>query len=157
MSFARDGTRIAFSRRSGEPDDWLLKIANSDGSGVRPVIRADDDSSHGTGVLPLWSPTGGHLAYLVPAPDDTGNVHLKIVDIATGTARTLVAGFSYAFWPPHSWSRDGDRILFSKEGVPATQLGPTGSLWSVDAEGGDATLLVEGATSGEWQPASPGQ
>jgi hypothetical protein len=100
------------------------------------------------------SPNGEQLAYFVWAPGDEDKVDLKVVDIETGTDRTLAAGWQYAVWPPHSWSRDGDRILFSRRSGLTTQDGPAlGGLWTVGVEGGEPTLLVEGATQGQWQPA----
>ncbi len=138
--FTRDGTRMAFS---GEED--RLFVANADGSDPRSV---------GWGFLPIWSPSGEQLAYLVWLPGDENRIDLKVVDVATGAARTLVADWQYAAWPPHSWSPDGDRILFSKQGGPQAQDGlVTGSLWTVGVEGGEPTLLVQGATHGAWQPA----
>ena len=145
-SFTRDGTRVAFFGRPGE-ERRLLYVANPDGTDPRLVVRAGQDPDRGEGFLPIWSPSGEHLAYLVWAPGEESRVDLKVVDIATGTARTLVAGWQYAAWPPLSWSPDGDTILFSRENDPGT------GLWAIDADGDDATLLVEGATEGEWQPA----
>lgn len=144
-SFTRDGTRMAFSGTLWP--DLLLYVANADGTDVQPVVQVGGDPDHGQGMLPIWSPSGRQLAYFVGAPGDEGEVDLKVIDVATGTARTLVSGFQYAAWPPHSWSRDGNRILFSKQDEPGS-----GSLWTVSADGGDATVLVQGATDGEWQP-----
>lgn len=140
-NFTRDGTRMAFWGGNGYQPK--LFVSNADGTDLRPL---------GEGVLPIWSPNGEQLAYFV-AGGDENTIDLKVVDITTGTDRTLVAGWQYSAWPPYSWSPAGDRILFSKQSGLQTQEGPaTGSLWTVGAEGGEPTLLVEGATQGEWQP-----
>lgn len=143
-SFSRDGTYLAFSGRGGAME---LSVANADGTEARAVVRVGQDSDQGYGSAPIWSPSGEELAYIT----EGGN--LKVVDVATGTARTLSTGWPYTGDP--SWSRDGDRIMFSK-GSGATQDGVgLGDLWTVGVDGGEPTLLVEGATHGAWQPTPP--
>lgn len=143
-SFSRDGTSLAFSGTEGEMAK--LYVANADGTDPRAVARAGQGSDQGNEMVPVWSPSGEELAYFVG--DD-----LKVVDIATGTARTLANGWLWAAWQPYSWSRAGDRILFAKQSGPATSDGPgLGDLWTVGVDGGEPTLLVEGATHGAWQP-----
>ncbi len=152
LSFTPDGARMAFSGRSADPNDWVLYVANSDGTDIRPVVRADDDADRGVGMVPGWSPSGEELAYFSRVPGNDNKINLKVVDVATGTTRTLLANFSYADWPPYRWSPDGSKLLVS------TASGPeAGGLWSVGTDGSPATLLVEGARTGEWQPAPFGR
>ena len=72
---------------------------------------------------------------------------MKVVDIATGTARTMFPVLEGMEWPVFSWSPDGARLLLSVQGGP----GPDG-LWSIAVDGSEPTLLVQGARAGEWQP-----
>ena len=146
LSFTRDGGRVAFSANSGGSEGSLINVANADGTGIRPALW-----SGGSGVVPVWSPDGVLIAYFDWVPGDQGHIDLKVMDVVTGTEKTLAADFPYAAWPPHSWSPDGDRILFSRGADPESA-----GLWTVDADGGTPTLLVEGATVGEWQPKTPG-
>ena len=147
LGFSVDRTRLAFSGRSGDPDEWLLNLANADGTGVRPAVRAADDANDGVGMVPVWSPSGRQVAYFVWASEAQSDVDLRVADIATGTARTLVAGFSYTAWPAYSWSPGGESILLSMN--PA--LGAPG-LWTVATADGQAELLVEAVTAGQWRP-----
>lgn len=141
-SFSRDGTYLAFSGRGGAME---LSVANADGTEARAVVRVGQDSDQGYGSAPIWSPSGEQLAYIT----EGGN--LKVVDVATGTARTLSTGWPYT--GERIWSRDGDRIMFGK-GSGASQDGVgLGDLWTVSVDGGEPTLLVKGATHGAWQPA----
>jgi Tol biopolymer transport system component len=142
-SFSRDGTHLAFS---GRDEAMELSVANADGTEARSVVRVGQDSDQGDGAAPIWSPSGEELAYITTSGD------LKVVDVATGTARTLSTGWPYTDWPPHGWSRDGDRIMFSK-GSGTTEAGVAlGDLWAVSVDGGEPSLLVEGAARGAWQP-----
>ena len=121
-----------------------LSVANADGTEARAVVRVGQDSDQGDGDYPIWSPSGEELAYFDGAL-------LKVVDIATGTARTLAPTWQGPTL--HSWSRDGDRVMFSSPGGFATQDGPDRwDLWAVGVDGGEPMLLVEGATQGAWQP-----
>ena len=152
LSFSRDGTRMAFPSQGQDGNQPTLYVANADGTEARAVVRVGQDSIHYVGwMAPIWSPSGEEIAYR-----DVGTDHLMVVDVATGTARALVPGWWYLDGPPHSWSRDGDRIMFWKQDGPATQDGSvSGDLWAVGVDGGEPTLLVEGATHGAWQPAPP--
>ncbi len=143
-SVAADGSRLAFAGR----DSNLSKVyvSNADGTEARAVVRPGQDSGGDSVLFPIWSPSGQDLAYLV-------GDHLKVVNVGTGMSRTLATAWMYAGFPPHSWSADGERIMFSKERGPTTQDGSAvGDLWTVGIDGGEPALLVEGATRGAWQP-----
>jgi Tol biopolymer transport system component len=141
--FSRDGTLLAYSSGDGTTE---LRVANADGTDARAVVRTGQDFAQSLGTAPVWSPDGGAIAYVT----QSGN--LKVVDVATGTARTLSVGWPYTNWPPHSWSGDGKRIMFSKgSGVSQDEVA-LGDLWAVSVDGGEPALLVRGATKGAWQP-----
>jgi Tol biopolymer transport system component len=123
-----------------------LSVANADGTEARAVVRVGQDSDQGEGSAPIWSPSGEELAYIT----ESGN--LKVVDVATGIARTLSTGWPYTNESPDSWSRDGDTIMFSKGSGAAQDGVALGDLWTVGVDGGEPTLLVKGATHGAWQP-----
>ena len=81
-------------------------------------------------------------------PGNDNKINLKVVDVATGTTRTLLANFELRRLAAVSLVTRRQQLLVS------TASGPeAGGLWSVGAGGGPATLLVEGARIGEWQPA----
>lgn len=72
---------------------------------------------------------------------------LRVVDVFSGTVTRLAAGPGIK---PIGFSPEGDRILFSMGNV-------AGSLWSANADGSGAQLLVTGTSWGDWQwlPADP--
>ena len=77
---------------------------------------------------------------------NAGTDDIGVVDIASGTDRTVVAGLQVNGQGLLGWSPAGDRILFAG----LDQKGS--SLWSINADGTDRKLLVPGADGGEWQP-----
>src|SRR5204862_3419390 len=60
-SLSPDGTRVVFERDSSDGSGKTFGIwtAKTNGSRLRQLARV--------GQLPLWSPTGGKIAYVAPA------------------------------------------------------------------------------------------
>jgi hypothetical protein len=138
FSFTRDGRQMAFTR--GLEHDRALYVASADGTGAA-VIRGRG----GLPFRPIWSPDGAHIAYLAVSADALGYA-VMVVDVPSGSYREPVPGLVHDGWPMFSWSATG-RIL-----LPVPDDRGKASLWSVNADGTDPTLLVEGATVGAWQP-----
>jgi hypothetical protein len=74
-----------------------------------------------------------------------------VVDVASGTVTTLARASGAFPLAPIRFSPEGDRILFSR-----TEPNNATSLWSVNADGSDAQLLVTGTGWGDWQWRPPG-
>ena len=139
FSFTSDGGQMAFTR--GLEHDRALYVANADGTGAA-VIRGRG----GLPFRPIWSPDGTHIAFLVVTADALSYV-IVVVDVPSGSYREPIPGLVHDDWPIFGWSAAGNRILLP---VPGDRGRP--SLWSVNADGTDPRLLVEGATVGAWQP-----
>jgi WD40 repeat protein len=84
-----------------------------------------------------WSPTGAKLATI------DGDARLRTIDVATGETKDLGAvvadllpSASALAWP-WAWSPDGTRLVFSS--LPSAS---DGSLYSVDAQSGERSLLA---------------
>ena len=76
----------------------------------------------------------------------TSDSELRIVDVASGTAHTVVVEEPDMI-TPLGWSPAGDELLYST----SDQAGRT-TLWTVNVDGTHRTLVVAGAESGYWQP-----
>ena len=107
---------------------------------------------------PVLSPTGDQVAFIwSPAlydqtSDPSLNTYeLRVVDVASGTVTTLARASGAFPLAPIRFSPEGDRILFSR-----TEPNNATSLWSVNADGSDAQLLVTGTGWGDWQWQPPG-
>jgi Tol biopolymer transport system component len=139
--FSPDGSKLAAIVPGGS-----LVVAKADGSQLRTVVQGNGLGSVVGGVGgPVWSPTGTQVAYDWAV--GAGTADIRIVDVPDGTYRTLVPGVP-TNGSPLGWSPGGDRILFSR-----LDQQDRPSLWSVAADGGAPTLVVDGASSGAWRPA----
>jgi len=155
-----DGARVAFI---DYPNSRSLVIAKADGTELRVLPGARTvDNGGGPGAAyenPVLSPAGDHVAFIwSPAlydqtSDPSLNTYeLRVVDVASGTVTTLARASGAFPVAPIRFSPEGDRILFSR-----TEPNNETSLWSVNADGSDAQLLVTGTGWGDWQslPAGP--
>jgi dipeptidyl aminopeptidase/acylaminoacyl peptidase len=111
---------------------WVLapRAASLQSAGARPLtIDALIDIRHPSS--PVWSPDGKHVAFLSERAG-IGNIFVSDVGPAstTGTARAVTSypdGQGAGFF----WSRDSQRIYFSREG----------DLWQVAIAGGAPTAV----------------
>jgi Tol biopolymer transport system component len=151
---SRDGARAAFI---DYPNSTSLVIAKADGTELRVLAGARTlGNGGGPGAAyeqPVLSPTGDQVAFIwSPARYDQtsdpslNTYELRVVDVASGTVTTLARASGAFPLTPLTFSPEGDRILFSR-----TEPNNVTSLWSVDADGSDARLLVPGSDSGDWQ------
>jgi Tol biopolymer transport system component len=158
-AYSRDGARVAFI---DYPTSTSLVIATADGTELRVLAGARTiENGGGPGPAyerPLLSPTGDQVAFIwSPAFYDQtldpslNTYELRVVDVASGTVTTLARASGAFPLAPIRFSPEGDRILFSR-----TEPNNATSLWSVNADGSDAQLLVTGTDWGDWQWQPPG-
>jgi len=112
-----DGHRVIFVRAAydsiKDSKRSTLWIANSDGSGVRPLLSGERQASS-----PRWSPDGRSILF---ASNIGGHTELIVRDIASGH-ETPVSRRADA-WGSISWSPDGNWIAFTML-VPQEQKPP---------------------------------
>ena len=119
-----------------------MSLVDIDGSNRRPLVRRrlpDFD-------LADWSPNGRMIVY-ASGPSQDGNTDLRLIDVAAGIERQLVA-------TPHNqvgpvWSPDGAWIAYLDD------VDPAGSrVMVVSADGRDVHRVSErgGWTYPQWSP-----
>ena len=98
-AWSPDGSRLAFSSdRDGRTDLYIRRMA--DGNTVRVTEGAGATRA-------AWSPEGNRLAFV----GSGYQVGISVVELATGSVRTLRSGLNGAGRP--SWSPDGRSIVTS--------------------------------------------
>lgn len=114
--FSRDGKRLAFAQLTSEESAGQVYVADADGTNARrlPPCSLPKCAGHGE---PSWSPDGRHLAVstdIDPRPGQPpARFGIAIIDLATGTERTLVDN-TFEAGQDHfaRWSPDGRRLVF---------------------------------------------
>ena len=149
-AWSPDGTRIAFARFG----DGGLFVMNADGSAVTRLTARGYEST------PTWSSDSRQIAFL-------RNSEVVVIDADGGAARTLASPGgtaainrdgqgankrAVAGGEPSAprWSPDGSRIVYA-----LYHSGSSCTVWVVNADGGDARKLTDGAMCDHdpaWQP-----
>jgi len=124
--------------------DYAIFGADADGKHARRLTKEQGDPSTPAGLFfqlqPAWSPDGTEIAFS-SARDGIAHVYVMNAD-GTGTRR--LTNTSQGDEHP-SWSTDGKRIIFSREGA----------LFAAPADGGKARRVGHGLGSAQDPAYSP--
>jgi Tol biopolymer transport system component len=110
-AWSPDGTRIAFTRGSGDPPAYSflgVYTTSLDTSQERELARFET-LSRSFGFRLAWSPDSRRLAVFVPTGAEPG---IYVVG-ADGTGATRVVETSVRWYGDITWSSDGQKLLFS--------------------------------------------
>lgn len=141
--YSPDGSRIAYRDDSGS-----LFVAAADGSDAREAV-----SSGGWVEEPFWSPTGDRIAFAYSDGASDSSTEIRVLDLSTGNVTSLIGKGGSDHLSAIEFSPKGDRILFQRIAKGASD--GMSSLWSIDADGSDASRLVTGAWIwGDWRSVS---
>jgi serine/threonine-protein kinase len=136
-SLSPDGQSFAYSSSArGSWDIYVQRVG-----GRNPVVVAGD--SIADELWPAYSPDGRQIAYSLAG----GGI---FVVGATGESTRRLTSFG----SNPTWSPDGKRVAFASEGVTtAYNVNGTGTLWTVDAAGGEPRRLDAKGPAELYQPA----
>ena len=123
------------TRRTGPFREGELYVMNWDGSESRQLVD-------GEAMLPSWSPTGDHIAFI--GPDDG----LFTVDMTTHSTRRLTRETTGRYPLPAAlrWSPDGHRIAFVSD---------SGYLYTIHSDGTEEVRVSDTRIVGaefDWSP-----
>ena len=159
--FSPDGGQLAFAATDPAPDDFEER---GESYGDYAVEDADFRMSHlwvtelRAGAEPRrltggdaftvgsfdWSPDGREIAFdhtPTPQVNSSRQADISVVEVATGTVRTLVAELARERGP--MWSPDGGRILFATSADASPYYGNS-ELAVIPAAGGESRILTAG-------------
>ncbi len=135
---ATGSPKVAFAVDSSDGRASRIYIANPDGSGARAIT-----SGLSRDRAPAFSPDGRSLAYQTTTDLGLNAVMVQSLDPSNSRARTVAVGM----YP--QWSRDGQRLLFSRRQSNAF------GLFAIRADGSEKDQglkpLVK-AQIGRWSP-----
>jgi serine/threonine protein kinase len=137
LSFSPDGKQFVFVRGVPQLKSMDLLIANSDGSGERPVLTTHDPVVVSV-MGPAWSPDGKVVALAETPKGDFTKYQIETVDVATG-AITRLGAENWIFPRQMAWFPDGSAIVFSSAG-DRTSLNP--QIWSLSFPGGEKRRIT---------------
>ena len=170
-AFSPDGEWLAFTTsRSGKNQIWAIALAGGE-------ARRLTDAKAGVGAY-RWSPDGRSLAFVMRDPPteeeekaEKEKRDVVLVDQNFKYGHLYVVPFDAAATEPaeaarvtegdyhvtgFDWSPDGTRLVFAHQPDPRINTGRlAGDISVVDAAGGEARPLVEGAgveSSPRWSP-----
>lgn len=134
--WAPDGKRLALltDPTGRATETFHLSVANSDGSGVEPLVKASE--------CPAWSPDGSSLAYICCGM--AGDVY--VIDADGRRKRRLTHGMGAT---DVSWSPDGERIAFhhfgdDRDGYLSITRDGSGRVWIAPGAVGDLVWSPDG-------------
>jgi TolB protein len=96
-TWSPNGEEIAFSMQGSI---WKIRLGESTAYELTAASTYD--------AAPAWSPDGKWIVYT--AEEDSRNINLRILDLATGETRALTSGDDLNLDP--AWSPDGTRLAF---------------------------------------------
>ena len=132
-AWSPDGRKIAFESFSGPDVDVFAMTAT--GRGIHDLTFAQGFSGN-----PAWSPDGKKILFQA-SREPQSDLDIYVMN-ANGTGQQLLITGSGEQVAP-SWSPDGTRIAYASGlRLETGETGPTGSIWSVSADGTDARQLT---------------
>jgi Tol biopolymer transport system component len=160
--WSADGKQIVFSRFDKLGNGSAVFVVDADGRNLRRLSPATLPAR-----LPDWSPDGSRIVFtswvnkiVRVGGDNVSDMYQDVYTVRpdwTDLRRLTTEGFSNGA----TWTPDG-RILFTRE---CTVQRPTGGgdggsspdcsasgLWTMDADGTNARLVVPGVFDAAWQP-----
>lgn len=138
IAFSPDGRRFAFVQTNAAAAESLLKVADTDGSGVRVLARRVQPASFDfNGPTVSWSRDGELIASVVSDADARGD-YMTVVGVrADGSGETPLTARRWAGVSEVAWARSGGLVVVAHE-----QPSMPSQVWLVTRPGGDALPLT---------------
>jgi dipeptidyl aminopeptidase/acylaminoacyl peptidase len=123
VGWSPDGREVIYQR-------WRSSFRHSSRTETR-VMNLETGETHQLPGIPVWSPNGEHLAYLVARSSDVPFGALWLADADWENPR-LIAEQALMIWQLGAWSPDGSRLALGL--VNADQSGSTIAVYDADTQ-----------------------
>ena len=142
-AWSPDGEWIAFS--TGDGTTGTIDLVRSDGSGRRTLVDIADTQPR----EPVWSPDGGHVAYIAEKASLFGFSSIVSFTSLDAAGAVFTSASADAVHSSPRWSPDGSHLAVTR--MPMTSL--ASELVVFDPTNGDELVIATGvATVIEWLP-----
>jgi Tol biopolymer transport system component/DNA-binding winged helix-turn-helix (wHTH) protein len=134
---SRDGNRLAYTRLRDDMNIWDFALDDAGRVAAKtPLIASTFRDSD-----PDFSPDGRRIAF---TSGRNGTFGIWVSDSDSGNPRLLFDGGAYVTGSAR-WSPDGRRLAFDTRAKNAERVGNP-SIWTIDADGGQAQRLTPSST-----------
>jgi hypothetical protein len=160
LDFSYDRSKIAYTTFQWIPVDdsfpepgppFTLNITDLN-SGKTTVLLNSEVNRY---EKPIWSPDGQKIAFTIQVSYAEGNKGLFVLDLRSGSVRTVFTGETGVNILPKTWLSN-DIIVFSRHATTSETF-TEGGLYTVQVDGSDLHLIdeVSGGFLGVVQPELP--
>ena len=147
ITFSPDGSKIAFTRHSGNDGTDTLLTANIDGTNEKPII-ATPQTEFGFMGFPAWSPTNADKIAVIVSTFKGGeseSVSFAEVSLESGKLNLLANG-KWATLSDVSWQKDGTGFF----ALGSEKSGDPEQVWKISYPNGERKRLTNDTNSYNW-------